>query len=266
MPNNVIFTSEVPGKVTVTVSGRGFSIIEYLTKTDRRKIEVDYSLLQNENGLLTIDNTIWRRIVTRQLGNSLSFAGINPSILEIYYSTGEHKYVPVVFGGKANVDAQHVLCGIDIVPSYVDIYAPDAQFDTVSTIKTEAVRYTNLKDTTIVHLALTPPKGVKCVPDTVLATICVDLYTTKTLKLPIFSENTPDDIILRTFPVAANISFRVSSSLYNVITEKDFALVVDYQQINTGDKKCPLILRSQPEGISNVTITPQYVDYIIEKE
>jgi len=265
VPKNVIITSEIPREITVTVAGRGFSIIDYLTKTEKRKLTVDYGQLQNDGDKIVIDNAMWKRLLNRSLGSSLTYTSINPPILEIYYSTGAHKYVPVEFGGRVKVEDQHVLCGIDINPLYVDIYAPDAQFDTITTIRTQRVSYSQLTDTTQVLLALAPPRGVKCVPDSVMATICVDLFTTKKLQLPVLFENTPDNIIVRSFPSSVGVTFRVSSSLYSVITENDFALVVDYNSIKPGDKRCQLQMRSQPEGISNVQLSVPSVEYIIEK-
>ena len=266
IPSNIILTSDVPKRVEVTVSGRGFSIIDYLTKSDSRIVEVDYSQFEKRDGMLVLNNNSWKKIVTSTLGHSLACTSISPSMLEIYYSTGEHKYVPVVFGGKAKVDGQHVLCGIELEPQHVDIYAPDNQFDTISAIYTEDARYTGLKDTTVVRLALVPPRGVKCRPDSITAKLCVDLYTTKTIKVPIFCENIPEDKVIRTFPLTTNVTFRVSSSLYNHITASDFSIVVDYNNIQPNDKKCDLIVRTVPMGISDVTLSPQQVDYIIEQE
>lgn len=266
VPKNVIITSDVPKEVSVTVSGRGFSIIDYLTKTEQRKVSVDFSTLSNDGDKVTIDNSTWKRVFGRTLSNSLNFTSINPSTLDIYYSTGAHKYVPVEFAGRVRVEEQHVLCGVEINPIYVDIYAPDAQFDTISVIKTQRATYSQLKDTLKVRLALAPPKGVKCVPDSVDATICVDLFTTKKLQLPVFSEHVPENVIIRPFPSTVSVTFRVGSSLYNDITEKDFAVVVDYDDIKPGDKRCQLIMRSQPEGISNVQLSPTSVEYIIEQQ
>lgn len=266
IPKNVIITSDVPQKISATVSGRGFAILEYITKTEQRDIEVDYSSIVRGDGMLVIDNSIWKKMLGPLLGRNLRIVSVNPSILEVYYSTGDHKYVPIVFSGRVGVDSQHVLCGIDVDPQYVDIYAPDDQFDTISAVLTENLKLSNLKDTTKVRLALVPPLGVKCVPDSVNATICVDLFTTKTLKLPIFCENIPQDKVLRTFPMTATVTFRVSASLYSDITEDDFALVVDYSSIKPNTDKCQLILRQVPDGISNVRISPQQVEYVIEQE
>ena len=266
IPKNVIVTSDVPQQISATVSGRGYAILEYITKTEQREIKVDFSSLAKSDGMMTIDNATWKKIVAPLIGRNLKLVSVNPSMLEIYYSTGDHKYVPVAFTGRVGVDAQHVLCGINVEPQYVDIYAPDNQFDTITAIATEALKLTDLKDTTKVRLALIPPTGVKCIPDSVDAVVCVDLYTTKTLKLPIFCENIPQDKILRTFPMTATVTFRVSASLYSSITEDDFALVVDYHSIKPNSDKCQLILRQTPDGIANVRISPQQVDYVIEQE
>ena len=266
VPKNVILTSDIPKEVTVTVTGRGFSVLDYLTKTEKRTVTIDYSMLADDGDKVIIDGNVWKRLFSRALGSSLKFTSVNPSMLEIYYSTGAHKYVPVEFGGKVKVGEQYVFCGIEINPLYVDIYAPDAQFDTISVIRTERISYTQLKDTMHVRLALAPPRGVKCVPDSVNATICVDLFTTKKLQLPVFAEHVPDNIIVRPFPSTVSVTFRVGSSLYADISEKDFAVVIDYDNIKPGDKRCPLILRSQPEGISNVQMSPNSVEYIIEQQ
>ena len=266
VPKSIIFTSDVPREVSVTVTGRGFSILDYLTKTEQRRLVVDYSSLADDGDKITIDNATWKRLLTRALGSSLKYTAVNPPMLEIYYSTGAHKYVPVEFGGKVKVEEQYVFCGIDINPLYVDIYAPDNLFDTLSVIRTEKVSYTQLKDTMQVRLALAPPRGVKCDPDSVDATICVDLFTTKKMQLPVYTEHVPDNLIVRPFPSTISVTFRVSSSLYSEITDKDFAVVIDYDHIKPGDRQVPLVLRSQPEGISNVQMSPNAVEYIIEHQ
>lgn len=265
VPKNVILTNDLPDHLAVTVSGRGFSILDYITKNESHTLQLDYSTLESDNGVITINAATLRREVAQRLSRSLKVTAISPSLVEIYYSMGDHKYVPVVPRLNVKVDAQHVYCGVKLAPSFVNIYAPEAQFDTITAIPTELCRQENLRDTTRVLLALNPPVGVKCVPDTVRATICVDLYTTKEMQLPIYCEHIPANKVLRTFPSKATVSFRVSSSLYSRIRPEDFALVVDYQTLQPNSNKCSLHMRSQPEGISNVRISPAQVDYVIEE-
>jgi len=265
VPKNVILTSDLPERVSATVSGRGFAILDYLTKNESRTLKFDYSALRNEDGTIVIDASTLRREINRHLNRALKVNSVSPSLVEVYYSMGDHKYVPVVPKVNVQVDAQHVYCGVRLNPSYVNVYAPDAQFDTITTIPTVAYRNDGLKDTLEVFLALDPPVGVKCVPDSVRATICVDLYTTKELQLPIYCEHIPENKVLRTFPARATVSFRVSSSLYSQISAEDFALVVDYNSIQPSETKCTLQMRSSPEGISNLRISPRQVEYVIEE-
>lgn len=267
VPRNVVITSPLPDKVSVSVSGRGFDIIDYLAKNKRRKLTIDYTTLNRENGLILIDQQQWRRIVSGTLGSSIHFNAITPPNLEIYYTDhNHHKFVPVVHRGTISVDDQHVLCGTEFTPAHVDIYAPTPQYDEILDIPTEPLHLAHLKDTTRVRVALRPPKGVKCIPDSVDALICVDLFATKTLSLPIYCENIPQNEILRPFPLEAQVTFRVSSSLYNRITADDFSLVIDYNTLHAGDTKAALQMRTVPVGVSDLKITPQTVDYLIEKE
>ena len=64
IPSNIILTSDVPKKVEVAVSGRGFTIIDYLTKSDARTLQVDYSQFEKADGMLVLNNNTWKKIVT----------------------------------------------------------------------------------------------------------------------------------------------------------------------------------------------------------
>lgn len=266
IPKNVILTSDIPDEVVATVAGRGFSILEYLTKTPNHQLDIDYSTYLNDDGVFVVDQAAWQQLLSQTLGQDLRLINVNPSLLELYHSTGDHKYVPVVFEGQVKVDAQHVLCDIILEPSYVDVYAPETQFDTITAIPTRPLHLSALKDTVETRIALQAPTGVKCLPDSVSVRVCVDLYTTKTLRLPIYCENIPEDKVLRTFPMTAEVTFQVSASRYDDISADNFSLVVDFDAIKPDDEKAKLVMRAQPDLIGNVQWTPKEVDYIIEQD
>ena len=266
IPSNIIFTSEVPETITVSVTGRGFSILQYLMQQNRRQIKVDYTELVKVGGVVTIDNYIWRKAISKVLPADITFTAVTPSAVEIYYSQGDHKQVPVVFAGKMRTTEQHILCGIDIKPQYVDIYAPLPQFDTIQAVYTEPVMRSDLADTLTMQVALQGITGVKMVPDSVSIQACVDLLTSKTLKVPIYCENIPSNKTLRTFPLMAEVSFQVSATMFNQVGPDDFIIVVDYQSISPTDTKCRLLTRQTPEGIYNMKVSPAMVDYVIEQE
>ena len=266
VPKNTIFTSNVPQTVNVTLSGRGFAILQYVMNESRKVVSVDYGDLVKISGMVTIDNYVWRKVLSKELPDGVSFSAVNPPTIELYYSMGDHKQVPVVFDGKIRTSDQHLLCGIEVSPQYVDIYAPSPQYDTIRAVYTESVVYNDVEDTLNLHLALQAVKGVKMVPDSVSVMACVDLFTTKTVKVPIYGENVPDNKILRTFPLMADVTFKVSATMFNSVSADDFIVVVDYNSIGQNDTKCRLLIRDMPEGIYNAKINPTVVDYVVEQD
>ena len=266
VPKNLIFTSEVPSTIAVAVSGRGFTILQYVMNKHHKVLNVDYNDLPKMGGTLTIDNYVWKKALTKELPKGVTPQTVNPATVDLYYSMGEHKQIPIVFQGKIRTSDEYMLCGIELQPKYVDIYAPSAIYDTIKVVYTEPYIVNNVEDTLQIHLALNKIKGVKMIPDTVSVKACVDLFTAKTVKVPIYCENIPHNRILRTFPLMVDVTFRVSATMFNNITEDDFVIVVDYNTIKTQDRKCKLIIRESPKGISNLKVTPELVDYVIEQE
>ena len=266
LPGSVIITSSLPNTISVTVKGRGYELLEYIVKHKSSTIQIDYSDVPKSHGAFTIDNYVWKKAFGKELKQGVTLESVTPSIIEIYTSTGNHKSVPVVFRGNVKAQSQYQVCGIELSPQFVDVYAPAERFDTIQSIQTQLLSLTDIKDTTTVRLAIDAPTGVKCVPDSVDVTVCVDLFTTKTVKVPIYCENIPEDMILRTFPLMAEVSFNVSATMYPNITPDDFIAVVDYNSIRPEDKKCRLKLNGHPEGISNIKLSPEYLDYIIEQD
>jgi hypothetical protein len=70
---------------------------------------------------------------------------------------------------------------------------------------------------------------------------------------------------MRTFPLKSHVTFLVSSTLYDEISENDFLLVIDYKEAQSGNKRCKVHIRQQPENIRNLRISPESVEYIIEQ-
>ncbi len=266
VPKNVIFTSDVPKTVTVSLSGQGFVVLQYMLSGSDKVLDIDYADMSRMGGVLSIDNYIWKKTMARELPAGVSYSSVNPSSVEIYYSMGEHRRVPVVFTGKVRTSDQHILCELVLTPQYVDIYAPSPQYDTIHAVYTEPVTYTDVEDTVRFRMGLQKIRGVKMVPDSVNVKACVDLFTSKTIKVPVYCVNIPQDKVLRTFPLMVDVSFRVSATMFGKIAADDFLVVVDFNAIKAGDSKCRLVVRDKPAGVYNVRVNPGYVDYVIEQQ
>ena len=264
VPKNVVFTSEMPEFIKVTAEGRGFDFLDHITRADNH-IVIPYDILKKKRGKAYTEPLYIRRQMQKILGASIEVTTCSPNILETYYSTGKKKRVPIVFGGKVQVGMQHVLGQINIMPDSADIYAPQELYGNINCVYTDNPFYRNVEDTINTRLATRKIHGVKIIPDSVNIQICVDLFTEKKIAVPIYCENCPPNKIVRTFPIKADVTFHVSTAMYNKITEKDFLIVIDYNDILQNPARCPIQLRNYSKEVTHINISPEAVEYVIEQ-
>ena len=265
-PKDVIFTSNVPAKIKVNLTGRGYNFLNYLSKSNNHAINVNYEDLEVTDNRIIIDNTVLKRNLARNLGSGLKISSISPSQIDVYYSKGQAKNVPIIFSGKIKTGIQHVLCGIELLSDSAKVYVPYNMHDSIQAVATEYLSREGIEDTTIIRVALKKIEGVKIIPDSVDVRVCVDLFTEKTISVPIYCENIPRNKVLRTFPGKVDVTFRVSATMFNDIKEEQFLMVVDFNSIKQNDKSCKVELRETPEGVSHVRFKPENVEFVIELE
>ncbi len=267
MPKNAIFTTKLPEEVSIVYSSKGWNAFYYkFMKNNDQALTINFKDIDNSDGKVIIDAAHLRRAAIKQTPEGMSFKSTVPNKMEAYYSNGQHKRVPVVFNGHVTTSPGRYLCGIKLSPDSVDLYAPELTFNSITSIKTENVHYNNVEDTINTELSLVVPKGAKVLPEKTQAEICVDIFTDKTIEVPIYSENVPRNTVLRTFPLRAKVTVLVSSALYNEITANDFLVVVDFNDTKKGQRRCKLYVRQQPYSIRHLRMSPESVEYVIEQE
>ncbi len=266
LPNNVVFTGDVPNQINVTYTSKGWNAFYYkFMRNEEPELVVNFKDINQKSGKITIDANTLRRAILRKKPQGMTYKSSSPGKIETFYSNGQHKRVPVLFNGHVTTTAGRYQCGTIILPDSVDIYAPKHIYGSINNIKTENVTYTDLEDTLQTRLALLVPRGAKVIPDSVDVNICVDIFTDKTLQATVYSENVPHNKLIRTFPLKVNITFLVSATLYNDITADDFLLVIDYNELKNDSKRCRVHVRQKPSGIRNLRISPETIEYIIEQ-
>lgn len=266
MPKNVIFTGDIPSEVNVVYTGKGWDALYYkFMKNESHELVINFKEINTKAGKVVIDANVLRRAVLKKKPQGLTFRATSPNKIEAFYSNGQHKRVPVIFNGRVFTTSGRYQCGTILTPDSVDVYAPKHLYESIKSVKTENVTYNELEDTLETKLALLVPRGAKAVPDSIEAQICVDIFTDKTLQVPIYSENVPSNKVLRTFPLKTRVTFLVSATLYDEITTNDFLLVVDYKEVIPNSNRCRVHIRQQPKNIRNLRINPEYVEFIIEK-
>ena len=100
-------------------------------------------------------------------------------------------------------------CGRTILFARYAFYAgfgPSDALDTMKAAYTLPLNLDNITDTLKREVALSAPKGAKYIPASVKLTLPVDMYTEKTVEVPLRGINFPAGKVLRTFPSKVKIS------------------------------------------------------------
>lgn len=266
LPKNVILTSDFPHSISVTYTSKGWNAFYYkFMREADDELTINFKDVDNNAGKVIIDVNHMRRATQKVKTEGMSFKSTVPNKIEAYYSNGQHKRVPVIFNGHINTTDGRYLCGTNLTPDSVDIYAPEHLFKSINSIKTESVAFKDVEDSIKTKLSLLSPRGVKVLPAEIDAEICVDIFTDKTVEVPIYSENVPNNKIMRTFPLKAKVTFLVSSTLFNEITADNFLVLADYNETKKNTRRCKLYVRQQPDNIRHLRISPENVEYVIEQ-
>jgi len=133
-------------------------------------------------------------------------------------------------------------------------------------VSTQPVKLKRVHETVVRKVMLeTLPEEITVSKENLSLIISVESFTEKTLKVDIEPVNLPDSIYLKSFPSKVNLTFNVILSQFESISVKDFQAVVDYRDHQPGTTTLKVKLLRQPPFIGRIRISPESVDYIIER-
>ena len=268
VPKNVMITTELPTEVSVVVRDRGTSLFQYFRHRQLSPIQLEFSHYDNGSTSSRVQVSLLevQRAIQSQLEASTKVQSIHPDTLEFYYNRGLRYRLPVRVLGNIDVAPQNYLIGVQCEPDSVDVYAPTSILDTMQYAYTQPVELTGLTSSVTSSVKMPVKPGVKFQPSSIDFTARIDYYTEKTVQVPIISSNFPAEKQLRTFPATVQVTFRVGAAQFSQVTAESFVLSVTYEELlrNESDKY-RLHLKSIPDGVSNVRISPAEVDYLIEQ-
>lgn len=266
VPENVVITSDPVSEVRVRVRDKGTVLLNYMLGKNFYPVILDFKNYTNMGNHVQVQTSQVQKWITGQLNASTALLSMKPDTLEYYYSTGVSKMIPVKLCGNVSAGEQYYLPDTFFTPDSVRVYATSDALDTMKVAYTLPLNLDNITDTLECEVTLSAPKGAKYIPASVKLTLPVDMYTEKTVEVPLRGVNFPADKVLRAFPSKIKISFQVGMGRFRQITADDFHLVVSYEElVRLGSEKYTVKLRTLPEGVSHVRFNPEQVDFLIEQ-
>ena len=266
VPDDVVLISQPSAELRLHVKDRGTVLLNYMFGKSFSPISLNFNEYKNKGKHIKISMSDLTRNFSTQLNATTQVLSIIPDTLDFIYAEGKSKRLPVQFRGTVSAGFQHYVSDTICSPDSVMAYASQEVLDTLKVAYTQYAELTDTADTIRTTMSLATVKGVKFVPNMVNMLFPVDIYTEKTIEIPICGIGFPVDKVLRTFPSTVQVTFQVGTKRFRAVSADDFAINIGYEDLLRCDSdKYALKLTSMPSGIKNVRLVPSEVDFLIEQ-
>lgn len=267
VPDNVILTEPLPKEMKVKLKDKGDKLVEYKARGKMKVLALDYHQ-HGQMGRTAIFGAELHKLIDARLASSTQIVSVVPDTLQYYAADARGVKLPVRLRGVVEVDRQHAVEDIMLVPDSVTVYAARQVTDTMTAVYTPYVRYEGLADSVKQELKLGNGEwGVRYVPSEVQLKIGVSPYVRKSVLVPVEGYMFPYGQELKTFPSKVKVAFRVSLNDFRKVTEQDFKIRVRHSQIcDNASGRVALVLDEMPDNVTDVVIEPTEVDYLIQMD
>ncbi len=267
LPKNTIIVDTGADSLKVTVRDDGYNIAR-LFYSDIKPITADFVKYAKSDGSIVVSSSEVLKKVKQRIGSQAQVVSIKPERIEAYYNNGDHIYVPVEIYGKVLAADGYFTTDTVITPDSVKIYSTANILKDITSVKTQYVNLEEIKSKASTKVRLQRISGVKMEPEIVTVVATADLFTEKTVEVPITPVGVPEGMTFLTFPKEVSVTFVTRSALVSQIKPSDFKIEVRYEDVKNDSvrKFAPLYLVQTPRSVKNVRKAIDKVDYLIEKE
>lgn len=265
MPDSVTFISTVPHAVNVGVQAKGSQLLQY-SWGNASPIKIHFSDFANFNeNFFYLSSTKLESRVRDYFGNGVLINNIRPDSIRLLFTTLPGEKYPIEIDSEISTNLEYILSGelfanIDSVKVYSEQPLPSS----LRNVQTEKIVRRDLRDTTYVEVRLRPIKNARIIPDRVRVCIPVEALINKKQQVRIHTVNVPANSNLHTFPSKIEVSYLVPISRFKI--DDPIKAYVDYDDIRQGSSNLPVHLSLLPHYIQQLSMTPDSVEYIIDRD
>ena len=256
-------------QVTARCRATGYKHLMYGLKNRARSIEVNFpaSALKHKSGdeyyILSSDLMEYSGQI---FSSGISVEYFNADTLFYRFPFENHKTIPVEAVFSLAYRQQYMSDGrVEISPDSVIVYGEPFRLESINSIKTEPIRYSDLHSDVNGTVKLEQIQGVRVSDSQISYSIDVVRFTELQTVTPIGAVNVPDGKTLSVYPSVARVSVKYEFPPVAGFTE-EVSLVVDYGDFQESlSGKCCVKMIAPKEGVISYEINPPYVECIAEE-
>lgn len=271
-PTNKILINNPPDHFSLRVNSFGFTLLRYKLSLAFSPLVFDVN--EFTEGKLALSAKSEYAIPTRQfisrlseqVSNELNITDIHPDTLLFLFDKVADRQVRVKPNVSFELKQQHFLNDeITTIPDSVFVSGPESILDTLSFVSTSYQHYKDVDHTIRQNIPLKGYKNLVLKTKRVLLEVPVEEYTEKRITVPVRIKNLPPEIRVNLFPDKVNVSFMIALSRFKEVETNDFQVTADYEDIKNKLELLRLKIEIQPSYVHSVSLSPEQIEYLIEK-
>ena len=263
IPRSVIISSASDLFLNLNLKATGFQFLYYYFLDNTIQMSFQNAIFKNNTGYIEIASE-FNRLQDQLLGNTqiLSFF---PNKIEINFQPEFSKKVPILIP-KFNLDVGYAITKVNLIPDSLIVTGREKVLEDINHIDLNYSNESPIKSNFFekIPIKLTD-KELNYDFTEVNVEILVDLFSEKTINVPIMVLNSPKNIVLKLFPSQVELIF--SSSINNLknIKPSDFKVGFNYDSIDKEKNIAEIKLLKSPLSAVNVRLNPEDVFFLIRK-
>jgi hypothetical protein len=272
LPKNKKSSGQLPQKLDMTVSATGYTILQHKLKLLVSHLLLDVDELTDHNlenkyiSKYTIATNKHKEEIARQISNDMEIISIRPDTIFFNMSLVIEKKIKVRPVVKLTFYKEFNLKSPPFTnPDSIWVRGPQNILDTMKAVNSRPYSFQNLSHNLLRQLKLDLLPEITSNTKEVLLNIPVEQYTEATFEIPIKVLNSPDSLLIKTFPSKAKVSCKIGLSEYNKLNGDNFMAVINYKDISRTGSKLPVELSRFPKKVLAVDFFPKEVEYVIER-
>ncbi|RLD86528.1 MAG: hypothetical protein DRJ09_11730 [Bacteroidetes bacterium] len=269
VPNNKLLTQKIDSTVKFNITARGFYLLE-LSMLHPEELVIhlkNYTIHKSDENVYYISTLPLNENIAKLLDIDPSLISFSKNTLSFKLEKLVSKQVNVV--SKINVTFEgsyNLYKPITIKPSKVTVYGSQTGLDTIHAIYTKAVELTNIKENTMIDIALENPntKLFRLNPDKVKMSLEIAKFTQSKVVIPISTNGGRYQI--ETFPKMDTIYFIVALKDFERVSATQFMVSPEISGVNLKEaNKLLLKVTKHPDFVKNIRTEPTDVEFILLK-
>ncbi|MFK7747394.1 MAG: CdaR family protein [Kordia sp.] len=267
LSNDKILLGSEESTVQAQVKTTGFRMLRQ--KFFKKAIEVDLKKVaktKEENTFYVLSDNA----VNKHIYQDIEILKVSPDTLFFKLGKNKTKRVPVIHKLALEFEQGYSLYdSLRIEPKFIEVSGPEDVVDKLKVVYTEIKKLDDIDTNIDLELKLLKNDSLKRLTyshPTVKAVAKVDKFTEGKLNIPLQVQHLPKGYSIKLFPKEVSITYTTSISDFNKITQNDFTIYCDYNDIkNTNASFFIPKLVKFPKTVKTYRIENKKINFLIKK-